>query len=157
MHQATLSSQGSGRTIAPSVPSGSVRQDFSSPPTFGNKPSALSLGIFGFVAGGGAAIRLAAKRSIRKGKGPALAGKPTIYVQTPDGTVQHRQDDYAGGAQGLRPAFERLRKPDKNYRPDKDRDLRRPVDGLLSRLIDVLARPFRVLLRGFGPRAWWSF
>ena len=74
------------------------------------------------------------------------AGKPTIYVQSPDGTVLHRQDDYADGAEGFRQAFERLRKPDPNYRPDKDRDLRRPADGLLSRLIGVLARPFRVIL-----------
>ncbi len=74
------------------------------------------------------------------------AGKPTIYVQAPDGKVLHRQDDYADGAEGFRQAFERLRKPDPNYRPDKDRDLRRPADGLLSRLIDVLARPFRVIL-----------
>lgn len=74
------------------------------------------------------------------------AGKPTIYVQAPDGKVLHRQDDYADGAEGFRQAFERLRKPDPNYRPDKDRDLRRPMDGLLSRLIDVLVRPFRVIL-----------
>ena len=74
------------------------------------------------------------------------AGKPTIYVQAPDGNVLHRQDDYADGAEGFRQAFERLRKPDPNYRPDKDRDQRRPADGLLSRLIDVLARPFRVIL-----------
>ncbi|GAB6188136.1 hypothetical protein JCM17478_36380 [Thermopirellula anaerolimosa] len=74
------------------------------------------------------------------------AGKPTIYVQAPDGNVLHRQDDYADGAEGFRQAFERLRKPDPNYRPDKDRDQRRPADGLLSRLINVLARPFRVIL-----------
>ena len=74
------------------------------------------------------------------------AGQPTIYVQTSDGTVLHRQDDYADGAEGLRQAFERLRTPDPNYRPDKDRDLRRPADGLLARLIDLLTRPFRVVL-----------
>ncbi|NMC19986.1 MAG: hypothetical protein GYA33_06145 [Thermogutta sp.] len=74
------------------------------------------------------------------------AGGPTIYVQALDGTVLHRQDDYADGAEGLRQAFERIRRPDPDYRPDKDRDLRRPADGLLSRLIDVLARPFRVVL-----------
>jgi hypothetical protein len=80
------------------------------------------------------------------GAGFYTAGKPTIYVQAPDGTVLHRQDDYTDGAEGFRQAFERLRKPDPNYRPDKDRDLRRPADGLLSRLIDVLARPLRVIL-----------
>jgi len=74
------------------------------------------------------------------------AGSPTIYVQAPDGTVLHRQDDYADGADGLRAVFERLRKPDPDYRPDKDRDLRRPANGLLSRLIDILSRPFRVIL-----------
>ena len=80
------------------------------------------------------------------GAGFYTAGQPTIYVQAPDGTVLHRQDDYADGAEGFRQAFERLRRPDPDYRPDKDRDLRRPADGLLSRLIDVLARPFRVIL-----------
>jgi len=74
------------------------------------------------------------------------AGKPTIYVQAPDGKVLHRQDDYTDGAEGLRVAFERLRRPDPNYRPDKDRDLRRPAGGLLARLIDLLSRPFRVIL-----------
>jgi hypothetical protein len=74
------------------------------------------------------------------------AGKPTIYVQAPDGTVLHRQDDYADGPEGLRQAFQRVRKPDPNYRPDRDRDLRRPIDGLLSQLIDVLARPLRVIV-----------
>lgn len=80
------------------------------------------------------------------GAGFYTAGKPTIYVQSPDGKVLHRQDDYADGADGLRLAFENIRKPDPNYRPDKDRDLRRLADGSLSRLIDVLARPFRVIL-----------
>ncbi|GAB6166152.1 hypothetical protein JCM19992_21520 [Thermostilla marina] len=74
------------------------------------------------------------------------AGKPTIYVQAPDGRVLHRQDDYTDGAEGLRRAFERLRRPDPNYRPDKDRDLRRPAAGLLARLLDLLSRPFRVIL-----------
>lgn len=74
------------------------------------------------------------------------AGKPTIYVQTPDGTVLHRQDDYTDGAEGLRLAFERLRKPDPDYRPDKDPDLRRPLGGLLSRVVDFLMYPFRTIL-----------
>jgi len=80
------------------------------------------------------------------GAGFYTAGKPTIYVQAPDGKVLHRQDDYADGAEGFRQAFERLRRPDPDYRPDKDRDLRRPADGLLAKLIDLLARPFRVIL-----------
>ena len=74
------------------------------------------------------------------------AGKPTIYVQTPDGTVLHRQDDYMDGAEGLRLAFEQLRKPDPDYRPDKDPDLRRPVRGLLSRVFEFLMHPFRTIL-----------
>jgi len=73
------------------------------------------------------------------------AGKPTIYIQAPDGKVLHRQDDYADGASGLRQAFEHVRRPDPNYRPERDRDLRGPADGLLSRLLDMLARPFRVI------------
>jgi len=74
------------------------------------------------------------------------AGKPTIYVQAPDGKVLHRQDDYTDGAEGLRLAFEQLRKPDPDYRPDKDPDLRRPVRGLLSRVFEILMYPFRVIL-----------
>lgn len=73
-------------------------------------------------------------------------GKPTIYVQAPDGKVLHRQDDYMDGAEGLRLAFEQLRKPDPDYRPDKDPDLRRPVRGLLSRVFEFLMHPFRTIL-----------
>lgn len=51
-------------------------------------------------------------------------GRPTLYVQTPDGTVLHRQDDYEGRAEAL---AEVLRKLDPNYKPEKDRD-RRKVD-----------------------------
>jgi hypothetical protein len=54
------------------------------------------------------------------------SGKPTIYVQAPSGKVLHRQDDYADGPDGLRRALEAVRKPDPNYDPAKDRDLRRP-------------------------------
>jgi hypothetical protein len=53
------------------------------------------------------------------------AGKPTIYVQASSGKVLHRQDDYVDGADGLRRALEAIRKPDPNYDPAKDRDLRR--------------------------------
>jgi hypothetical protein len=60
-------------------------------------------------------------------------GRPTIYVQAPDGTVLHRQDDYRGGAAEL---AEVLRKLDPSYRPDKDRDRRKPdlLGGLLPRV-----------------------
>lgn len=54
------------------------------------------------------------------------SGKPTIYVQSPSGKVLHRQDDYADGPDGLRQALKAIRKPDPNYDPTKDRDLRRP-------------------------------
>lgn len=74
--------------------------------------------------------------------GFVTTGKPTIYIQQADGVVLHRQDDYADGAAGLRTVFERLRKPDPNYQPAKDNDLRR--GGV--RLLDILARPFRVVL-----------
>lgn len=49
-------------------------------------------------------------------------GRPTIYLQTPDGHVIHRQDDYADGAEGLARA---LRRADPHYDPKKDPDLRR--------------------------------
>jgi hypothetical protein len=43
-------------------------------------------------------------------------GKPTIYLQAPNGKVLHRQDDYSDGAAGLATA---LRKADPNYSPLK--------------------------------------
>ncbi len=49
-------------------------------------------------------------------------GHPTIYYQQPDGTVLHRQDDYAGAQQ----LAEALRKADPNYDPNKDPDRRKP-------------------------------
>lgn len=63
-------------------------------------------------------------------QGFVTSGRPTIYVQAPDGTVLHRQDDYQGGAEAL---AEALRKIDPNYRPEKDRDLRK--SGLLNRFL----------------------
>lgn len=54
--------------------------------------------------------------------GFSTKGSPTIYVQGPDGTVLHRQDDYNDGAAGLATA---IRKADPNYRPEKDPDLRK--------------------------------
>lgn len=56
--------------------------------------------------------------------GFVTAGTPSIYVQTPDGKVLHRQADYAGGYASL---VEALRKADPTYPPDKDPDLRKPV------------------------------
>lgn len=55
-------------------------------------------------------------------QGFQTGGNPTIYLQAPDGTVLHRQDDYRGGPAEL---AEVLRKLDPNYRPEKDRDRRK--------------------------------
>jgi hypothetical protein len=66
-------------------------------------------------------------------------GKPTIYVQAPSGKVLHRQDDYADGADGLRRGLEAVRKPDPNYDPAKDRDLRRPSADLSTWAVVGLA------------------
>ena len=49
-------------------------------------------------------------------------GKPTIYLQAPNGKVLHRQDDYSDGASVLATA---LRKADPNYSPTEDRDARK--------------------------------
>jgi hypothetical protein len=49
-------------------------------------------------------------------------GKPTIYLQAPDGKVLHRQDDYRGGAEALAGA---IRKADPDYKPEKDADRRK--------------------------------
>ena len=57
-------------------------------------------------------------------QGFRTSGRPTIYIQAPDGAVLHRQDDYQGGAEAL---AEVLRKLDPHYQPEKDRD-RRKVD-----------------------------
>jgi uncharacterized protein (TIGR03000 family) len=56
--------------------------------------------------------------------GFVTSGHPTIYVQAPDGKVLHRQDDYQDGAAGLRTALEKIRKPNPDYRPERDVDLR---------------------------------
>jgi hypothetical protein len=54
-------------------------------------------------------------------------GSPTVYVQDGYGRVLHRQDDYEGGPEALAKALNQaLRRPDPNYRPDGDKDLRKP-------------------------------
>jgi hypothetical protein len=55
--------------------------------------------------------------------GFARAGKPTIYLQAPDGTVKHRQDDYRGPDK----LAEAIRRADPHYRPERDPDLNRPT------------------------------
>jgi hypothetical protein len=62
-------------------------------------------------------------------QGFRAGGRPTVYVQAPDGAVLHHQDDYSGGAEAL---AEALRRIDPNYRPDRDPDRRRP--GLLPHI-----------------------
>lgn len=65
------------------------------------------------------------------------SGKPTIYLQAPDGRVLHRQDDYDDGAEGLATAIGRvdaLREPDPKYDPKKDPDRRKADDILPSGL-----------------------
>ena len=57
--------------------------------------------------------------------GFATDGTPTIYVQSADGTVLHRQDDYAGGLASLTAALAKLRKPSPDYDKAKDPDTRR--------------------------------
>ena len=72
-------------------------------------------------------------------------GNPTIYIQKPDGTVLHRQDDY-NGPDEFRAVLEKLRRPDPNYDPRKDPDLRRqPGQGPLGRLVSNIASLVRSL------------
>ncbi len=57
-----------------------------------------------------------------QGLGYVASGKPTIYLQSADGKVLHRQDDYADGPAGLAGA---LRAIDPTYDPAQDKDLRK--------------------------------
>lgn len=59
--------------------------------------------------------------------GFVTTGQPTVYCQTPDGKVLHRQDDFAGGAGALIAA---LRKARASYDPRRDPDLRSPLAAL---------------------------
>ena len=54
-----------------------------------------------------------------------MDGSPTIYVQNADGTVLHRQDDYAGGLESLSATLTKLRKASPDYDKAKDPDTRR--------------------------------
>lgn len=64
-----------------------------------------------------------------------IIGEVSIYVQTPDGVVVHRQNDYKDGAPGLAAA---LRKVDPNYRRGGDPDLRGTLEGSLLVVIVVV-------------------
>lgn len=71
--------------------------------------------------------------------GFVTSGNPTIYCETADGTVLHRQDGY-DGPEKLATALGRLRKADPNYDPKKDPDASAPTDSvsvLLGKLKDV--------------------
>ncbi len=60
--------------------------------------------------------------------GFVTSGSPTVYLQAADGTVLHRQDDYAGGADALAAA---LRRADPSYNPAGDPDRRKaPLSAL---------------------------
>ena len=61
--------------------------------------------------------------------GFATGGAPTIYVQSADGTVLHRQDDYAGGIESLSTTLTKLRKVSPDYDKAKDPDTRRAMAG----------------------------
>ena len=61
--------------------------------------------------------------------GFATGGAPTIYVQSVDGTVLHRQDDYAGGIESLSATLTKLRKVSPDYDKTKDPDTRRVLAG----------------------------
>lgn len=63
-----------------------------------------------------------------KDMGYVASGRPTIYLQAPDGKVLHRQDDYDGGPEALAAAVEKveaIRKPDPKYNAKTDPDLRK--------------------------------
>lgn len=51
--------------------------------------------------------------------GFVTGGHPTIYLQSPNGHVLHRQDEYRGPER----LVEALRRADPNYRPERDPDL----------------------------------
>jgi hypothetical protein len=58
-------------------------------------------------------------------------GKPTIYLQAPDGRVLHRQDEYRGPER----LAATLRRADPDYHPERDPDLDQlPVLSRLTRL-----------------------
>jgi hypothetical protein len=50
------------------------------------------------------------------------SGHPTIYLQSRDGTVRHRQGEYRGPEK----LAEAIRRADPHYRPQNDPDLNRP-------------------------------
>ncbi len=62
-----------------------------------------------------------------QGVGFVTTGKPTVYVQGPDGKVLYRQDHFVGGLDAIRGA---LRKANPDYRPEADPGPNNGGDGL---------------------------
>ncbi|HEV3143032.1 MAG TPA: hypothetical protein VGZ47_04015 [Gemmataceae bacterium] len=60
-------------------------------------------------------------------------GQPTIYLQSADGKVLHRQDEYRGPEK----LAEAIRKADPNYQPDKDPDLNKTNPPSVSPSFDL--------------------
>lgn len=82
--------------------------------------------------------------------GFVTTGRPTIYLQAPDGKVLHRQDDYEDGPDGLARA---LRRADPAYDSRKDPDLRRlPLRPNLD--LSAIPTPALVLAAGGLYLAW---
>lgn len=71
-------------------------------------------------------------------------GRPTIYLQAPDGAVLHRQDDYRDGPEALAQA---IRRADPHYDPRKDTDLRQ---GWLRPHLSLSAIPVPIWLLAAG-------
>lgn len=70
------------------------------------------------------------------GSGFVTTGRPTIYLQTPDGTVLHRSDSY-DGPQALAEAVRRARD---DYDSKKDPNLSRGGGDLVSRIKTAVAK-----------------
>jgi hypothetical protein len=74
--------------------------------------------------------------------GFVTTGKPTVYMQAPDGKVLHRQDDFVGGAEAL---AEAIRKVDPSYDPKADKDQRKSDDDLLVPLLEFVQSPWAIV------------
>lgn len=92
-------------------------------------------------------------------------GKPSIYLQRPNGKVLHCQHDYDGGAEALAKA---LRKVDPSYDPTNDPDLRKSsplsdgglptmsqmglAGGILAAILFLLRVDWKALREKFKPK-----
>lgn len=80
-----------------------------------------------------------------EGCGFQTAGSPVIYYLDHDGTVMHRQDDFAGGAVAL---AEALRDADSSYDRLLDPDRRNPLSRIFARVKQIPAGVFVVVILG---------